>query len=85
MQDFEYAKDNRNPAGDDTTREYKDLAKRIVFYEEVLLRTLCFDLTVRQGHWALIKGVRAIYGEMSGTGRDLLKAGWGFMSDTCVF
>lgn len=81
-QDIDVGRDHKSPAGDDTTREYKDLLKRIAFYEEVLLRTLCFDLTIRQGHWGFIKGVRVIYGEKSEDGEKLLKAGWGFMSDT---
>lgn len=71
---------------DEQTPDYVEMRKRILFFEEVLLRTLCFDLTVRQPYWPMVRGAKMIWkDERVETGHKVSKVAWCFISDSYVF
>lgn len=73
--------------GDENSQEFILYRKKLVFYEETILRNLAMDLTIRQPHWSLLKGVAQVCKngsavEMAQEGEAVKSTAWKFINDS---
>ncbi|KAM0747499.1 cyclin-like protein [Meredithblackwellia eburnea MCA 4105] len=69
----------------DSHPNFAETRRKALFFEEVLLRTLCFDLTVEQPFWVMLKAVKEIWKDENATkGKDVARRAWSFLSDSLV-
>lgn len=63
--------------------EFKRLRAKVLAYEETILRSLCYDLTVRNPHWYIVNTAQRVWtGEVAETGQRVARAAWGFLNDS---
>lgn len=68
---------------DESDPNFVDLRRRMLYWEEVMLRTLCFDLTVRQPNAVVLAAVDACWkGKGREEGERLEKVAWSFVGDS---
>lgn len=57
----------------------------MLYWEEVMLRTLCFDLIVAHPNWVMIKAVDKTWGRRGRKGVEqgelIKRAAWNFLGD----
>lgn len=77
-----------NPRGssryqyDDGDPNFLELRKAMLYWEEVMLRTLCFDLTVDHPNWTMMRCLESSWkGERRVDGDRLKKVAWHFLGD----
>lgn len=69
-----------NPVNE-SSQEYQDGRRKILWFEEALLRTLCFDLTVRQPYPVMLDAVERIWRANEDALR-LKRVAWPFITDS---
>lgn len=67
---------------DDNRPSFQETRKKILYFEEVLNHTLCFDLTIRQPQFALIKGSRLVWKNEQAVATKVASVGWALINDT---
>lgn len=54
-------------------------------FEEAILRSLCYDLTVRNPHWYAVTTAQQVWtGEEADRGKRVAQVAWTFLNDSCV-
>ena len=67
---------------DDTDPNFVELRRGVLYWEEVMLRTLCFDLTVGHPNWCMVRCVdQGWKGGRRAEGERLKRAAWHFLGD----
>lgn len=78
-------KDNRIRGFDPQAPQVVDFRNKVLHCEETMLRTLCFDLTVRLPYPAMMNGVKRMWkGEEQEFITKVSRAAWHFISDRCA-
>ncbi|PLW46107.1 hypothetical protein PCASD_04162 [Puccinia coronata f. sp. avenae] len=88
------------PTSESSTQEFQLLKQEILYYEDILLRTLCFDLAVDHPYVSLIHSVKSIHDAHSQTrspepalavemahrakAKSITQAAWGFVNDSLM-
>lgn len=68
---------------DETRSMFHETRKRILYFEEVMNQTLCFDLTIRQPQFVLIKGSHIVWkDEQAEVAKKVAQVGWAFINDS---
>lgn len=76
---------NPEAASNSQSPAFIEQRKKLVATEEAVLRTLCYDLTVRQPHWLAIKAATRMWtGVQADVGIKVAKVAWNFLADSCV-
>lgn len=73
--------------GDENSQDFILYRKKLVFYEETILRNLAMDLTIRQPQWSLLKGVDQLGNngsavELVQKGIEVNRTAWKFINDS---
>ncbi|KWU41744.1 cyclin-like protein, partial [Rhodotorula sp. JG-1b] len=65
--------------------EFQKLRAKVLTYEEAILRSLCYDLTVRNPHWYAVNTAKQVWtggdGEVE-TGKRVAQVAWTFLNDS---
>ncbi|GAA5884443.1 hypothetical protein JCM3774_005114 [Rhodotorula dairenensis] len=63
--------------------EFQKLRARVLMFEEAILRSLCYDLTVRNPHWYAVNTAQQVWtGEEADTGKRVAQVAWSFLNDS---
>lgn len=64
--------------------EFQKLRAKVLTYEEAILRSLCYDLTVRNPHWYAVNTAKQVWtGEDEvETGKRVAQVAWTFLNDS---
>jgi hypothetical protein len=62
---------------------YRKLKAQILYYEDILLRTLCYDLSVDHPYYYLIRGARRLFPKKkSERAKVIAQTGWSVLNDS---
>ncbi|KAK4695553.1 hypothetical protein P7C70_g8529, partial [Phenoliferia sp. Uapishka_3] len=76
-------RDRRHLPVDEASEVFTKTRQRILFFEEALLRVLCFDLTIRQPYTDMVKGVGLMWrNENTVVATKVKRAAWPFITDS---
>ncbi|GAA5926757.1 hypothetical protein JCM10213_002441 [Rhodosporidiobolus nylandii] len=77
-----YINQYQDPLRQETqTEEFRSVRKQLVAYEEVLLSTLCFDLTVRHPHFFVLETAKRAWKDDEAA-KNVGKVGWHFANES---
>ncbi|GAA5992472.1 hypothetical protein JCM10908_000834 [Rhodotorula pacifica] len=63
--------------------EFQKLRAKVLQFEEAILRSLCYDLTVRNPHWYAVNAAQQVWsGEEAETGKRIAQVAWAFLNDS---
>jgi hypothetical protein len=64
--------------------EFQKLRAKVLTYEEAILRSLCYDLTVRNPHWYAVNTAKQVWtgGDETETGKRVAQVAWTFLNDS---
>ena len=64
--------------------EFQKLRAKVLTYEEAILRSLCYDLTVRNPNWYAVNTAKQVWtgGDETETGKRVAQVAWTFLNDS---
>lgn len=64
--------------------EFQKLRAKVLTYEEAILRSLCYDLTIRNPHWYAVNTAKQVWtgAEEVETGKRVAQVAWTFLNDS---